>query len=271
MSRSHEEDLETLVNDVLSSSKYKYICADLVRGIGSRELEKRRNRKEAIKATKNKLHQVGGAYLDEREDYSVWLDELASVAQSGDWTELQRVCRSIMQHHASTRERLPILDQFYTTILADLAPIHSILDLACGLNPLALPWLPLAENATYYGCDIYQHVSDFLNQYLHIMHIEGSVQTCDIMQSCPTYEVDVAFVLKTIPCLEQVDKRFGYRLLRTINARYLVVSFPVHSLGGRNKGMTAYYESHFRELLGDEPWEVCKFEFATELVFVVKK
>jgi 16S rRNA (guanine(1405)-N(7))-methyltransferase len=271
MLKNYEEALETLVNDVLSSPKYKYICPDLVRGIGSQELQKRRNRKEALKATKNKLHQIGGAYFDGREDYRAWLDDLASVVQTCDQAQLQRVCWNIMQHHASTRERLPILSQFYTTILADLAPIHSILDVACGLNPLSIPWLPLAENGTYYACDIYQHLTDFLNQYLHIMHIQGYVQTCDVIQSCPEYEVDVAFVLKTIPCLEQVDKHFGYRLLRAINARYLVVSFPVHSLSGRSKGMATYYESHFRELLGDETWEVRKFEFASELVFVVKK
>ena len=34
--------------------------------------------KDAIKATKNKLHQVGGAYLDRTPDYQRWLDELSA-------------------------------------------------------------------------------------------------------------------------------------------------------------------------------------------------
>nr|HET6902588.1 hypothetical protein [Ktedonobacteraceae bacterium] len=271
MLKSHDEALDKLVNAVLSSAKYKGVCSDLVRGIGSQELTKRRNSKEALKATKNKLHQVGGAYLDGREDYAAWLSELAAVAQTNDQAALQRTCRDIMAHHASTRERLPILDQFYSTILADIAPLHSVLDIACGLNPLAIPWLPLAEDATYYACDIFAPLVDFLNHSLQLFHVQGHIQQCDVIQSCPTREVDLAFVLKTIPCLEQVDKHAGYHLLRTINARYLIVSFPIHTLGGKSKGMATYYKAHFRELVVDTPWNIRTFEFPTELVFLVRK
>lgn len=271
MLKSHNEALDKLVNGVLHSAKYNAVSPDLVRHIGSQELVKRSNPKEALKATKNKLHQVGGAYFDGRENYTTWLRELAVVAQVNDRAALQRTCRTIMAHHASTRERLPILDQFYSTILANIAPIHSVLDVACGLNPMAIPWLPLAEGATYYACDIFASLGDFLNQYLQLIHMPGHVQTCDAIQFCPTQEVDVAFVLKAIPCLEQIDKHAGYRLLRTINARYLVVSFPAYSLGGRSKGMTAYYKAHFHELEDNALWNVQTFEFATELVFVVQK
>ncbi len=271
MLKSHDDALDKLVHDVLSSAKYKGVCADLVRSVGSQELTKRRNGKEALKATKNKLHQVGAVYLDGREDYTAWLSELAAVAHLNDLALLQRTCRTIMAHHASTRERLPILDQFYSTILADIAPIHSVLDIACGLNPLAIPWLPLAEDATYYACDIFAPLVAFLNQYLQLLPVRGQVELRDVFQSCPTQQVDVAFVLKTIPCLEQVDKRAGYHLLRTINAHCLIVSFPVHSLGGRSKGMAAHYKDHMRALVDDAPWDVRTFEFATELVFVVRK
>lgn len=269
--KSHNEALDKLVNGVLCSTKYHAVNPDLVRHIGSQELMKRNNAKEALKATKNKLHQVGGAYFDGREDYAAWLRELAVAVQVNDRAALQRTCRNIMMYHASTRERLPILDQFYSTILANIVPIHSVLDIACGLNPMAIPWLPLAEDATYYACDIFTSLGDFLNQYLQLIHVRGHVRTCDVIRSCPPEEVDVAFVLKAIPCLEQIDKQAGYRLLRTINARYLVVSFPVYSLGGRSKGMTAYYKAHFHELVDNASWNVQSFEFPTELVFVVQK
>jgi 16S rRNA (guanine(1405)-N(7))-methyltransferase len=260
--------IDMLVESVLASPKYRDISPQLVRNIGTQELSKRRTLKEALKATKNKLHQMGGAYL-EGADYARWLHDLRACAD--DKNELQRVCRSIMTHHASTRERLPILDQFYTTLLTDLAPISSLLDLACGFQPLALPWMPLAEPVTYYAYDIYQHMMDFLQEWFALIGIQGHAQMCDILQACPTHAVDVAFVLKTIPCLEQLDKHAGQRLLQAINARYLIVSFPVHSLGGKKKGMVAHYEAQFRALLGDAPWTVKRVEFATELVFVVTK
>lgn len=268
---NQQSQLDRLINDVSASPKYSDISPDLIRRIGAQELAKRRSFKEALKSTRNKLHQIGGAYFAGRQDYSRWLDELRSAAQTGDRAIMQRVCKTIMSHHASTRERLPILDQFYATILADLPPINSVIDIACGLNPLAIPWMSLEAGAQYYACDIYQGMLDFLDDALAFMPVKGTVQQCDIIQACPTHQVDLALVLKTLPCLEQVDRQAGHHLLHTLNARYLIVSFPVHSLGGHSKGMTTHYEAHFRELIRNDAWDVQRITFPTELVFVVKK
>jgi 16S rRNA (guanine(1405)-N(7))-methyltransferase len=83
--------------------------------------------------------------------------------------------------------------------------------------------------------------------------------------------VDVAFLLKAVPCLEQMDRHAGATLLDAAPARHVLVSFPVHSLGGRQKGMPAHYEAHLRELVADRPWEVRRFEFTTELAFLITK
>lgn len=263
--------LDKLIDETLSSAKYKDICPDLVRAIGVQELSRRRTFKEAVKSTRNKLHQVSGAYLPGRQQYTHWYADLRQVPQQGEQAAIRDRCRYIMQNHASTRERLPILDTFYTTLLADLAPIHSMLDIACGLNPLAIPWMPLAQNATYYAYDIHQPLIDFLQQSMVLLGVEGYACTRDVLQDCPTHEVDVALLLKAIPCLEQVDKLASKRLLQQIRARVLLVSFPVHSLGGRSKGMSAYYTAHFQEMVRETDWQVHSYEFATELVFVVKK
>lgn len=272
MSKRNEPDaLELLVSEVQGSVKYRDISPDLVRSIAAQELTKRRTRKEAVKATKNKLHQVSGAYLDPREHYAVWLQELREAQRSGEIEVIKQACRRIMSHHASTRERLSLLEQFYSTLLAELPPMQSVLDLACGLNPLAYPWLPNAEKSTYYVCDIYRPMIEFLNGVMEVMGIDGKAEVRDILQACPTQEVDLALVLKTIPCLEQIDKQAGARLLRAINARYMIVSFPAQSLGGRNKGMLTNYEAHFYQLVEGEKWEIRKVEFASELVFVIEK
>jgi|SRR5579859_2387259 len=264
-----ENDL--LVDAVLASPKYKDICRELIARIASQELGKRRNAKEALKATKNKLHQVSGAYLETRVQYGGWLNELRAAAQSGQREDLLHVCARVMSYHASTRERLPILDRFYAEIFAHLPPIRSVLDVACGLNPLAVPWMPLAAGAEYYACDIYRDMMDFLQTWLKMINVGGYTRACDVIQQCPTHKVDVALILKTIPCLEQLDKAAGTRLLQAINADYLVVSFPVRSLGGKSKGMTEHYEARFRELAAREQWEIKRLLFSSELVFVVRK
>lgn len=263
------EQLDELIATVLASSKYKDISPVLIKRIGEQELQRRRTLKEAVKETKNKLHQVGGAYLDANEQSQSWLYELQQGTHKNKQA-LQDTCRKVMAYHASTRERLPILDVFYDTLFAQLPPIHSILDIACGLNPLALPWMP-QEITTYYAYDIYQHITDTLNEWLQLLQLQGHARVCDVLQDCPTREVDLAFILKTLPCLEQVDKQAGHRLLHTLNARHIIVSYPLQSLAGRGKGMLTFYEKHFKELIADEPWSVQRFEFANELVFVLEK
>ncbi len=242
-----------------------------MRRVGAAELGKRRSLKEAIKATKNKLHQVGGAYLDGDMRYAAWLDDLRAA---GDPEALRVVCRTVMAHHASTRERLPVLERFFAETLASLAPVRSVIDVACGLNPLAAPWMPLAPGATYTACDIYTDMTAFVGDFLALAGLAGRVSTCDVggpLPDLPSERADVAFVLKTIPCLEQVDKAAGLRLLDAVNAAHVLVSFPVRSLGGYNKGMVEHYEARLAALLAERGWPVTRFEFETELAFLVDK
>jgi 16S rRNA (guanine(1405)-N(7))-methyltransferase len=262
-------DIDALVTAVCKSTKYRHICEDAVRGIGERELAKGRRLKDAVKATKRKLHQVGGAYLEGGLDYAAWLNDLRAASEnSGDF---RRTCAQIMGHHASAQERLDILDEFYATVLADLPPARSVLDLACGLNPLAIPWMGLPDGATYYAYDIYEDMVAFLRAFMALTPVRGQAAACDVLGSCPTPRVDLALMLKSIPCLEQIDKSAGAQLLDTIDAQYLLVSFPVHSLGGRSKGMPANYEAHFRELIAGKGWAIRRFAFATELAFLISK
>ena len=176
-----------------------------------------------------------------------------------------------MRHHASTRERLPILQAFYATTLAPLGPLRSVLDLACGLNPLALPWMPLAADASYYACDIYADMMAFLNQFFVLAGVRGQARVCDLVAAPPREPADLALVLKALPPLDQQAKHAGRDLLRALNARHILVSFPAHSLGGRGKGMAENYELRFRDLADAEGWSIERFVFPTELAFLVRK
>jgi len=271
MSDRGRGQLDQLVDAVLAGRNYRHINRDFIEVLGSRELAKRSGLKEAIKATRNKLHQVGGAYIEGEAPYKSWIALLQQSAVYGDKDQLKRACKSIMGYHASTRERLPMLEQFYPTLLADLPPIRSVIDVACGLHPLAIPWMLLGQDVQYYAYDIYQDMADFLNEFMSLIHIPGYAQARDVLQYAPTFKVDLAFVLKAIPCLEQVDKNAGLRLLDAINADHLIVSFPVHSLGGKKRGMAVNYEARFHELVRHKDWSVKRFEFPTELVFRIAK
>lgn len=263
--------LEALVAEVQSSPRYRAIHPGLVRRIAAQELAKGRKAKETVKAVRNKLHQVGGAYQEVSIDYAKLTGELAGLPTRLDNPALQAFCRRAMQQHVSTRERLPILEQIFSQALAPLAPVASLLDLACGLNPLALPWMPLAADAPYYACDIYSDQVAFLNRFLAHTGRPGRADLCDLTAELPVQPVQVALLLKTIPCLEQVDKTIGQRLLDGIPAEHMLVSFPVASLGGRGKGMLENYEAHFMQLTAGRGWRIRRFDFSSELAFLVSR
>ena len=61
-----KKHLDSLLEAIASTAKYKNVSPELVRSLGARELAKGLSLKPAVKATKGKLHQVGGAYLSAR-------------------------------------------------------------------------------------------------------------------------------------------------------------------------------------------------------------
>jgi 16S rRNA (guanine(1405)-N(7))-methyltransferase len=267
MHGERDDMADRIVAAIAAIGRHRDVAPDVVRRVALEEIPKRSSFAETLKATKARLHQIGGAFLSPTMPFDRWLAELrdADLAMRPD------ICKRIMASHASTRERLPLLDALYATIFADLPPIHSVLDLACGLHPLALPWMPLAPGATYHAYDIYEPMMRFIDAFLELSGVAGSASTWDLVQGPPPMRADLAFILKTLPCLELTRQEAGKILLTETRARFLVVSFPLHTLGGHRKGMGATYERHFAELTSDQSWQIRRYAFTSELVFVIDR
>lgn len=263
-----DDQLDRLVSEVLQSSKYRAIAPALVRAIGAQELAARRSLKEAVKETKGRLHQVAGAFLDRAPRYAQWL---GALERAPDAAALRGACREIMAGHASTRERLPHLETFYAGVFGALPPVGSLLDTACGLNPLAAPWMVLAPGARYLACDLYADMCSFIGAALPLLGLAGEAAVWDLAAAPPPWQSDVALVLKTLPVLEHTRRGAGRELLRGLAARHLVVSFPTRSLGGRDVGMAATYRGQIEAIVAAEGWASTTLSFPNEIVFVVTK
>jgi 16S rRNA (guanine(1405)-N(7))-methyltransferase len=101
--------------------------------------------------------------------------------------------------------------------------------------------------------------------------LEGRAGTWDLLAGAPPLRAEVALLLKAIPCLEQLDKGLGPRLLEAVDAPVIVLSYPLRSLGGRAKGMAETYARHFAALATGQPWRVTRFDFPTELVYRIER
>ena len=261
--------LEEVVSLVVSGARYRHIYPGLVRKIALQALSKGRSLKEAVKETRSKLHQVGGAYQETPPDYQRLLSELNELPNQLD--ALRPYCLKAMQAHASTRERLPYMADFYAPLREKLGEVHSILDLACGLNPLALPWMPLAAGGEYAACDIYSDMVAFLNVFFQHAAIHGQAGLCDLTVEVPSQAVDLVLLLKTLPCLEQIDKSIGARLFDGLRADHILVSYPARSLSGRGKGMPQNYTDQFERLIAGRPWQVERWQVKTEILFLISR
>ena len=263
-------ELEAVAAAVASSKKYRSVCQDTIQRIAASELAHRGSIKGATKATKRRLHQVYGAF-EEGLDYDRAMEDLEIAYRSGTDGDIKAACLQALAGHSSTRERIPILDGFYGRISEIAGCPGSILDLGCGLNPLALPWMRLGPAPRYSALDIDAQRIRFLNRYLALAGLEQRARCQDILAKAPEDEADLALLLKMSPTLERQAEGSTLRLLRRLNAPFVAVSFALKSLGGRDKGMPDHYGQQFLDLVENQNWEVQKLVFENELVFVVGK
>lgn len=264
--------VDQLTAAVLNSKDYGQIDVGVIRKIGAQELERRKSLKDALKATKSRLHQVGGAYQPQPPPFDAWLEQLTNLPHDVHDPNVQHFVLEAMNWHASTRERLPWLQVFYDTLLRPLLPLNRLADLACGLNPLALAWMGLASDTTYAACDIYTGMLEFLRAFHDHVGQPFTGSICDLSDpnvSLP--EADVILLLKTLPCLEHLDKGISERLLSRLQARHLIVTFPARSLGGRSKGMPAHYEQQFLPLATAQGWQTERHLIGNELCFLLTR
>lgn len=260
-------DLDEVVAAVLSSRRYRGVDPAVVRRLARRYGPADVRPAEAIKRTKRALHQIFGAYLPQPPRYA---RILAALTAAPDEPGRRQVLRGAMAQHASTRERLDHLEAFAAGLTARLGVPGSVLDVACGLQPLASPWW-LRPGVEYHAWDIDRDLVAFVGAGLEHLGLLPHVATVDLLAAPAWPRTEVALVLKTLPCLEQQQAGASDALLDAIPAPRLVVSFPTRSLGGRAKGMGRTYAQGFEARLASRGWSADRFEVGPELVYVVER
>jgi len=261
-------DVDRIIAAVAGSRRYRHVAPSLVARVAAEELPRSTSAADAEKRTKRRLHQIFGAYASP-VPYDRLLARLDET--QGDPDLFKKVTSQILTRHASTAERLDDLEAgFYERIFDITGRPLKVLDLACGFNPLTIPWMNLSPSAFYVACDIDAEMVRFLDRFLALAPVHGEARMVDLVDLTPTTSADVAFLFKAIPCLRhQTDDLL--RILNAIQAPWLVVSFPTKSLGGRSKNMRENYRGMFNELLHGVDWERNELDFRSELVFVVRK
>lgn len=267
--------IDSISQNIKNSKKYKGIYDKTIERIVGDFVLKFKSQKEIEKKSKNLLHQIWGAFYSSQPDFDKAFLKLSGIyanvsADLRDKEKLKELILPVLKLHSSVNERLPILSEFYQKIFEITGVPDSIIDYACGLNPLTYLWMN-APSIKYQAYDIDQKEVDFLNSVTKLLEIKNvQVGLGDVL--CDNFEYsDIVFLLKLLPCLEHQKKNSGLELIKKIPCKYVVVSFPIKSLAGKNVGMEDFYSNSFKKMVENEQWQITEILFETELVFVIEK
>lgn len=238
-------DVERALGEkVLSSKAGREVDPGVVRSAVRWALA-RHGAKEAEKAAKTRLHQLYGSYVGEG-----WLKAARRVLddlESGK-ADSRAAALKLMALHGSTWERLAHIEECYGKIFESCGLPVSVLDVACGLNPISFLLAGLPD-VRLLAIDAGSDAVAVLNRFFTASGMANArAESGDVMAGLPAGPFDLALVMKFLPLAERIETGGAIRLLDAIDARHIVVSFPTRSLSGRNVGMERNYSEWFEEL-----------------------
>lgn len=250
-------DSQKILEEIKKTKSYSDISIYTIQRLVNDGISKYKKEKDVVKYVKKELHITWGAFFKQDISFDKYLENP----------------EELLDIHSSTRERKEFVSTFYNLIFQNIPiSIHNIADYGCGLNPLNIPQMNLPNGCNYFAYDIYEAEIDFLNKYIqkHFKDINFNGEVRDIFQD-DSREYDVTFLLKILPVLEEQKKNCSIEILKKINTKYFVVSFPLKSLSGKNVGMDNFYTKNFETLLSSIKYQYTKLLFENEAVYIVKK
>lgn len=224
-------DPAAVLQQVMTSAKYASLDQSFVRRIADEASARCRDHGAAVKYARRKLHQAVGAFVTGSAGDAV--QACVSAIRSG--MPAKEACLASMRRHASTAERAAVLDVFYQQIETWCGRPSAVADLACGLGPLALPWLATGPDATYWCCDIDRDLTAALPALSEPLGVAVLAEPRDLVRPAGLPPAELVLLLKTLTTLEQQRSGAARDVLAALGAPRVVVSLPRGSLSARRR------------------------------------
>lgn len=248
---------------ILASKNCRDICPDTVERIFLGKLPLYKSLKEADKSARGALHQITGAFMTPEE---IRLSEqLAGDYARGKGDALEKV----LLLHASTRERIHDYQALYAQVFSAMGGIpQTVLDLACGLNPIALGALGVP---TVTGIDIQGGAVRAVNAWSSACGWSIQAHCSDLLCDPVLPSAELALLMKLLPLMERQRPGHARKLLEECPASMLLVTFPTRTLGGRNVGMEGQYAAWMEKNLPAGLAVVWNATVGTELCYLLER
>lgn len=267
-----ENEIEKLVQAVQSSRKYRELelPEEMLRNLIAVNLPNSKNLAELKTNFRKALHNVIAPYLEEidypKEIQAIQADS-SNLLKPDD---LKAYCLKMMAKHASTSERIPHIDAFFNTIFENIGTPRSILDLACALDPLCLPWIKLAPGASFKAYDLNGPRIRYLQAFFDLANPNYQAIQQDILLNPPAEKADCAFFFKEAHRFEKRQPGSTRILLEGINVTTVVLSLPAMDLKGHHS-LENIHRSLVEKALEGTTWQQEVRLVGNELLFFIHK
>jgi 16S rRNA (guanine(1405)-N(7))-methyltransferase len=260
-------DPAAVVKQIMTSTKYADLDEEFVRRIAADASERFRTQGEAVKYAKRKLHQAFGAFVTGSLGDEV--RACANAIRSG--VPVRAACLTSMRKHASTAERAAVLDELYRQIETWCGRPSTVADLACGLGPLAIPWLATGPDATYWCCDVDRDLIAELPSLSDPFGVAVVAESRDLVRSAGLPPTDLVLLLKTLNTLERQRSGAGRDVLAALDAPRVVVSMSRGSLSYRRRYADDPLEVIGKATAGSRYQLASQADFGSEALFLLER
>jgi len=229
-----KDTVQALIAKVLDTKKYRYsgLNPDTIEDLIYKEAPHHTTPKQILKAVRRKLHNIVAPYLGE-PNYAALKKDLQQIEDASLHSpDLISFCQHVLSQHASTAERIPVMSEFYSRLFSTVGQPQSILDLACGLHPLAFPWMGLPTTVNYHAYDIIQPRIDFINQFFTKLGMKPLAENRDILVNPPTQHADLGLFFKEAHRFEKRQPGCNQAFWDSLKVSCLAVSLPARNLSG---------------------------------------
>ena len=230
-----------------------------------KQLKRSSSYKLMLKAIRKDLREVYGAFIKGKPS----LKKLVEALKKKNLNKTLEEHNEILRTHQSTRERLQFYDDIYSKIFKEVKP-KSILDLAAGLNPISFPYMNL-KGIYYIATELTKEDCRFLKEYFSLINIKHKVLQLDLLKDYKkiiNIKADLCFLLKTLDSLEKTRRNISKDILKSINAKDIIVSFSIKSLSGKKP---IKERGWFYRILRELNLDYATFSTENELFFIIKK
>ncbi len=169
----------------------------------------------------------------------------------------------LLESHISSNERMP----YYHILIEEIKKLNpkSILDLGCGLNPMAIA----TPGIRYYASDINESDLRALSDFFRKKKIKGKVYYQDLRSSRDFPAADLTLILKVFDLIDKKGHKNAEEILSALPSQSIIVSFSTKKISGRP--MSSPRRFWFENLIKRLNFKFKTFKIPNEIFYVIKR